>query len=164
MLIINGNYMTRSSIMTIELLKRMMDACYQAKRIRDMLPPLPEGVTSSYIQYLDIIEKMQHQGMRVKISDISDRLSLPRPGVTRTVKEMEQKGYLKKTVSPEDGRVTWLTLTETGQALSQKYNQECFSILADYTEEISEEGAECMIRTMDQLYHIMSERRIHLDK
>ena len=41
--------------MTIELLKRMMDACYQAKRIRDMLPPLPEGVTSSYIKYLDII-------------------------------------------------------------------------------------------------------------
>ena len=164
MLIINGNYMARSSIMTIELLKRMMDACYQAKRIRDMLPPLPEGVTSSYIQYLDIIEKMQHQGMQVKISDISDRLSLPRPGVTRTVKEMEQKGYLKKTVSPEDGRVTWLTLTETGQALSQKYNQECFSILADYTEKISEEDAECMIRTMDQLYHIMSERRIHLDK
>ena len=150
--------------MTIELLKRMMDACYQAKRIRDMLPPLPEGVTSSYIQYLDITEKMQHQGMRVKISDISDRLSLPRPGVTRTVKDMEQKGYLKKTVSPEDGRVTWLTLTETGQALSQKYNQKCFSILADYTEEISEKDVECMIRTMDQLYHIMCERRIDLDK
>lgn len=150
--------------MTIELLKRMMDACYQAKRIRDMLPPLPEGVTSSYIQYLDIIEKMQHQGMRVKISDISDRLSLPRPGVTRTVKEMEQKGYLKKSTSPKDGRITYLTLTETGKALSQKYNQECFFILADYTEEISEEDAECMIRTMDQLYHIMCERRIHLDK
>ena len=150
--------------MTIELLKCMMDACYQAKRIRDMLPPLPEGVTSSYIQYLDIIEKMQHQGMRVKISDISDRLSLPRPGVTRTVKEMEQKGYLKKSTSLKDGRVTYLTLTETGQALSQKYNQKCFSILADYTEEISEKDVECMIRTMDQLYHIMCERRIHLDK
>ena len=110
--------------MTIELLKRMMDACYQAKRIRDMLPPLPEGVTSSYIQYLDIIETMQNQGLQVKVSDISDYLSLPRPGVTRTVKEMEQKGYLKKSTSPKDGRVTYLTLTETGQALSQKYNQE----------------------------------------
>ena len=94
--------------MTIELLKSMMDACYQAKRIRDMLPPLPEGVTSSYIQYLDIIEKMQHQGMRVKISDISDRLSLPRPGVTRTVKEMEQKGYLKKVpLRKMDGLLIW---------------------------------------------------------
>ena len=150
--------------MTIELLKRMMDACYQAKRIRDMLPPLPEGVTSSYIQYLDIIETMQNQGIQVKVSDISDRLSLPRPGVTRTIKEMEQKGFLKKTASREDGRVTYLSLTETGQALSRKYNQECFSILSSYTEDLSEEDAECMIRTMDHLYHIMCERRIRLEK
>ncbi len=149
--------------MTIKLLKRMMDACYQAKRIRDMLPPLPDGVTPSYIQYLDIIETMQKQGIQVKVSDISDCLSLPRPGVTRTVKEMEQKGYLKKSTSPEDGRVTYLTLTETGQTLSKKYNQECFSILADYTEAISEEDAECMIHTMNQLYHIMCERRITIE-
>ena len=31
--------------MTIEKIKRIMDARYQAKRIRDMLPPLPKGVT-----------------------------------------------------------------------------------------------------------------------
>ena len=150
--------------MTTKKIKEMLDACYQAKRIREMLPPLPEGVMPSYIQYLDAIQKLEKKDIHVKVSDISDIMNLPRPGVTRTVKEMEQKGYLKKTVSPEDGRVTWLTLTETGQALSQKYNQECFSILADYTEEISEEDAECMIRTMDRLYHIMCERRIYLDK
>ena len=57
--------------MDIELIKRMMDACYQGKRIRDMLPPLPDGVASSFIQYLDIIEKLEKQGIRVKISDVS---------------------------------------------------------------------------------------------
>ena len=150
--------------MTIELLKRMMDACYQAKRIRDMLPPLPDGVTSSYIQYLDIIEAMQYEGLQAKISDISDRLSLPRPGVTRTVKEMEQKGYLKKTASAEDGRVTYLTLTEAGQILSEKYNQQIFSTLASYMEGFSEEDAECMIRTIAQFHHIMCERRMNLEK
>ena len=41
--------------MDIELIKRMMDACYQGKRIRDMLPPLPDGVSSSYIQYLESV-------------------------------------------------------------------------------------------------------------
>ena len=51
--------------MDIELIKRMMDACYQGKRIRDMLPPLPDGVASSFIQYLDIIEKLEKQGIRV---------------------------------------------------------------------------------------------------
>ena len=45
--------------MTIELIKRLLDACYEAKRIRDMLPPLPDGVTSSYIHFLDVIEQME---------------------------------------------------------------------------------------------------------
>ena len=69
--------------MTIETIKRMLDACYQGKRIRDMLPPLPKGVTSSYIQYLDVIQSLELNGIHVKISDISDALNLPRPGVTR---------------------------------------------------------------------------------
>ena len=75
--------------MTIELIKRMMDTCYLAKRARDMLPPLPDGVMPSYIQYLDAIQKLEAKGLRVKVSDLSDALGLPRPGVTRTVKDME---------------------------------------------------------------------------
>lgn len=106
--------------MDIELIKRMKDACYQGKRIRDMLPPLPNGVVSSYIHYLDIIEQLELQGVQVRISDVSDILKLPRPGVTRTLKDMEAKGYIKKLASQEDGRVTYLTVTEAGKTLSGK--------------------------------------------
>ena len=102
--------------MKVELIKRMMDACYLAKRARDMLPPLPEGVMPSYIQYLDALQKLEAQGVLVRVSDLSEALGLPRPGVTRTVKEMEAKGYLHKQVSAEDGRVTYLSLTEAGSS------------------------------------------------
>ena len=77
-------------------IKALLDACYLAKRIRDLLPALPQGVTPAYITYLDVIQTLQQQGRQVKISDISDTLNLPRPGVTRTVKEMEAKGFLCK--------------------------------------------------------------------
>lgn len=46
--------------MTNEKIKRMFDAFYQAKRIRDMLPPLPR-VMPSYIQYLDVIHSLQRE-------------------------------------------------------------------------------------------------------
>ena len=65
--------------MTIELIKQLLDACYLAKRAREMLPALPEGVTSSYIQCLDVIQKLQTRGIQPKISDLSDTLNLPRP-------------------------------------------------------------------------------------
>lgn len=139
----------------------MFDACYQAKRTRDMLPPLPEGVRASFIHYLDVIQSLEQQGVKVKVSDLSDAMELPRPGVTRTVKEMEEKGYLKKIASEEDGRVTYITVTRTGQELSQKYDEQYFDSLIPYMEEISEKDAECMIQTIEKFYQIMCERRKH---
>ena len=97
-------------------------------------------------------------------SDISVALALPRPGVTRTVKEMEAKGYLKKTASEEDGRVLYLSITEEGKNLSEKYNERFFNALAPSMEVIPEADAECMIQTIEQLYQIMCERRIYFDK
>lgn len=101
--------------MTIEQIKKIMDACYLAKRVREMLPNLPQGVAPSYIQYLDVIQKLERQKGDVKVSDISDVLELPRPGVTRTVKEMEAKGYLRKASSREDGRSPILQSRRLGQ-------------------------------------------------
>lgn len=150
--------------MTNEKIKRMLDACYQAKRIRELLPPLPEGIQPSYIHYIDAIELLEKDGTQVKISDIGDKLNLPRPGITRTVKEMEIKGLLKKIPSPEDGRVTYITITKEGKKLSQKYNEQYFNELAPYLDIISEEEADNMISTIEKFYRVMQERRHHYER
>ncbi len=150
--------------MRVETIKRMFDACYQAKRTRDMLPPLPTGVSSSYIQYLDVIQSLERDGIPVKISDISDALNLPRPGVTRTIKEMEAGGYLKKKASSDDGRITYISVTESGRKLWRTYDTEFFSELAPYMDSISEKDADIMIQTIASFYKIMLERRKDHDK
>ena len=66
--------------MTNEKIKRMLDARYLAKRIREMLPPLPEGVMPSYIKYLEVVQTLEKNSSHVRVSDISDALDLPRPG------------------------------------------------------------------------------------
>lgn len=150
--------------MTIQNIKALLDACYLAKRVRELLPPLPQGVSPSYIHYLDTIEQLEARGIRVRVSDLSDALHLPRPGVTRTVKEMEDGGYLEKTASAEDGRVTYLSATERGRALSHTHNTEFFAQLAPLLADISDEDAACTVRTIEQVYNIMSERKIHLER
>lgn len=149
--------------MTIELIKQLLDACYLAKRAREMLPALPEGVTSSYIQCLDVIQKLQTRGIQPKISDLSDTLNLPRPGVTRTVKEMEAKGYLKKTASAEDGRVTYLSITEAGAQLSQTYDKQFFDALVPCLQGVPEADVETTIRTIDAFHQVFCERRTSLE-
>lgn len=148
--------------MQVDTIKALLDACYQAKRVRELLPALPKGVTSSYIHYLDLIERLQSRGVQVKVSDISDALNIPRPGVTRTVKEMEQRGYLRKTTSQDDGRVTYLAITDAGRDLSQTYNARFFAQLAPLLADVSEQDAACTIRTVEKLYRVMSERSICL--
>lgn len=150
--------------MTIKNIKALLDACYQAKRVRELLPPLPKGVLPSYIQYLDTIENLERCGVRVKVSDISDALHLPRPGVTRTVKAMEDKGYLQKIASDSDGRVTYLTITESGRALSWTHNTEFFAKLAPMVADISDEDVAITIRTIEKMYTILSERGTYLDR
>ena len=144
--------------MTNEKIKRMLDACYQAKRIREMLPPLPEGIVSSHIRYMDMIQKLQKQKDHVKVSDLSDVLNIPRPGVTRTIKEMEKKGLVQKTASPDDGRVTYLSLTNHGKEISEKYNENYFNELTPYLDDISDADADCMVQTIQKFYDIMCER------
>lgn len=149
--------------MTPEKAKRLMDACYLAKRIRDMLPELPTGVAPSYIHYLDIIEQLEDREIRVKISDISDILGIPRPGVTRTVKEMEKKGFVRKISSDEDARMIYIVVTEDGRKLSDKYNTRYFGELSELLCDISEEEIDSMIKTIEKVYNIMNERRINLE-
>ena len=149
--------------MNIALIKRMMDACYQAERVRDLLPALPDGVLPSFIQYLDAIQTLEQQGVQVKVSDLSDALSLPRPGVTRTVKEMEAKGYLKKTASAEDGRVTYLSITEAGAQLSQTYDKQFFDALVPCLQGVPEADVETTIRTIEAFHQVFCERRTSLE-
>ena len=147
--------------MTIQNIKDLLD---QGKRVRELLPPLPRGVRPSYVQYLDVIETLESHGVRVKVSDISDTLHLPRPGVTRTVKEMEDKGYLRKIASEEDGRVTYLAITDSGKRLSQIHNAQFFAQLAPLLADISDEDAACTVRTIQKLYDVMSERSDSLER
>lgn len=147
--------------MTPEKVKEMLDACYLAKRIRDLLPELPKGVAPSYIHYLETIRKLEQSGKKVKISDISEALRLPRPGVTRTVKEMEKKGYLRKLSSDEDGRITYISVTKQGEKLSEKYDKIYFADLSENLADISDEEAENMISAIGKFYKVMCERKLN---
>lgn len=150
--------------MTTRNIKHLLDAFYQAKRVRELMPALPKGVTPAFIHYLDTIAALQQQGVRVKVSDISDALHIPRPGVTRTVKDMVDGGYLEKAASEEDGRVTYLTITEKGRMLSQVFDSAFFAQLAPLLADVSDEDAATTIRTIEKVYQVMSERRIHFEQ
>lgn len=139
--------------------KDMLDSFYMAKRILDLLPELPEGVLPSYIRYLERVIELQETHEKVKVSDLSSALNLPRPGVTRTVNSMVEKGYLNKMSSKEDGRVTYIEISDKGMTLFEKFNRDFFKDLSLNLSHISIEEADIMIETIEKFYQVMCERR-----
>ena len=145
--------------MKSEKVKEMLDSCYMAKRILDMLPKLPEGVLPSYVRYLETIIELEEKNQKVKVSDVSEVLNLPRPGVTRTINAMEEKGYLKKETAKHDGRVTYVTVTKEGKMIFEKYNKDYFQKLALCLNHVSNDEADCMIQTIEKFYEVRCEGR-----
>lgn len=145
--------------MKSEKVKEMLDSCYMAKRILDMLPKLPEGVLPSYVRYLETIIELEEKNQKVKVSDVSEVLNLPRPGVTRTINAMEEKGYLKKETAKHDGRVTYVTVTKEGKMIFEKYNKDYFQKLALCLNHVSNDEADCMNQTIEKFYEVMCEGR-----
>ena len=140
-------------------IKKVMDACYLAKRVRDLLPKLPNGVTSTRIHYLDTIRKLELKTANVKVSDISDELGLPRPGVTKITKDMEKLGLVEKKAAKTDGRVVFIKITASGKDLVDKYVDQYFGELSAELDDISDEDADNMIETIEKLYEVMKGRK-----
>ena len=145
--------------MTKDKIKEVMDACYQAKRIRDMLPALPGVVTQYHIHYLDTLSKLEKTEGKVKVSDISENLGLPRPSVTKTVKDMEKLGFVEKETTETDGRFVYIKTTRTGRDLVDKYVDEYFGNLSEDLGGITDEDADKMIEVVEKFYIVMSNRK-----
>ena len=151
--------LSKEKLMTKDKIKEVMDACYQAKRIRDMLPALPGGVTPSHIHYLDTLSKLEKTEGKVKVSDISENLGLPRPSVTKTVKDMEKLGFVEKETTETDGRFVYIKTTRTGRDLVDKYVDEYFGNLSEDLGGITDEDADKMIEVVEKFYIVMSNRK-----
>ena len=79
-------------------------------------------------------------------------------------KLLEKRTSNIKIASPDDGRVTYISITKAGKELSQRYDEEYFSALSPFMDVISEEEAECMIQTIEKFYQVMCERRSENDR
>ncbi len=142
----------------IEAIKALLTACHEAKRVTELQPPLPEGLTPGNLKVLDYIEYLERTAQPPKVSDIADLLQVTRPGITRLVRELEAISVIEKITDGQDKRIVRLRLTNEGRTLHAYYIAQYHSWLAAQITDISEDDIRTTASTIAKLYAIMSTR------
>lgn len=143
----------------LSAIKTLLTTCHEAKRITELQPPLPQGLTPGNIKVLDYIEQLGRNDKPPKVSDIANMLQVTRPGITRLVRELEAIDAIEKVTDEQDKRIIRLRLTSTGHKLHAYYITQYHGWLASQITNISEEDINTTANTIAKLYAIMSNHK-----
>lgn len=143
--------------MNTETVKRLFDACFQAKKITEMMPELPEKMKPRHIHVIDAIYVNTLEKGTTRVSDVSRRLNITTPSVTKLINELEERETVVKVSLPDDKRITLLELTEKGKNYYLKYVKEYHEHLAQLIEDMDEEECQITMKVIEKFYKIMTE-------
>ena len=142
--------------MKVENVSQLLGACYEAKRIVELMPKLPKGMKPSHIHIVDIICQLQQAHGSVRISDIGTALHVTKPSITRLVNELVGLNAVQKIQSSEDKRVFTVSLTTLGQAYHKKYLEGYHQELAARLAEISEDDIAVTAHVIHKAYRLLT--------
>ena len=85
---------------------------FRKLNISDMLPGI------SRMEYLTMLLAMKAEDdRRISVSELIKRACVKPSAISRTLRGLEQKGYVERVVNPEDRRNTYVVMTEEGERL-----------------------------------------------
>ena len=120
-------------------------------RFGDLFPDI------SKMDFFTMILKEKEKGKQMTISELAAILhSLP-SAVSRTLRGLEESGYVERTVNKKDRRNTYVELTEAGQAIVE----ECERVFGEFGNavmaRIDEKELRQLIEYLDSIYTIAAQ-------
>lgn len=149
--------------MEIQLIKDFLDACHEVKRINELMPALPKGMSPRHVRVIDIIYQCSQKAEGVKVSDVSKTLQVTKPSITKLINELEQLGVVQKNPDAGDKRIVWLQLTEVGLSYYNFYVQQYHDWLAVQLEGLEPEHLRITAQTIQQVSRILRTAEMNLD-
>ena len=138
-------------------MQKLLDACHLGKKIVETLPELPTGLRPKHVRVLEVIGRLNGEGMICRVSEVCQSLKITMPSVTRMIQEIERLGMINKCVDERDKRVSHLVLTDLGKECVEYYItnlQKNWGARLDQAG-VSREDVYQMLDTMEKLWATM---------
>lgn len=139
----------------LRLVRDLLASFHEARRITELMPQLPAGMSPRHIAVIDTIHQLSCGGSGVKVSDVSRAMSVTRPSITKLIGELEQLSVVQKTAGTEDKRVVWVQLTALGERYYEHYVYRYHSWLAERFSELEPEQLRITAETIRRVHSIM---------
>ena len=90
----------------VEEVRSLIDACWKAKTITELMPALPKGLKPRYVHVIDAVWHINEQnGQNIgtaRVGDVSAFLGVTTPSITKLVGEMAELGLVVKHADATD--------------------------------------------------------------
>ena len=143
-----------------QLISDLVDMFFEAKKIVEYLPTLPGTLRKSQFQVLQMIEKLKVTQEEVKVTDISKRLKISSPNITKLVNELQEMNMVTKCPSLKDKRIVQVDLTERGKETLTHYVMNYHQHLDQLIEKVGAERCQLTIETMKEISKEMKQASI----
>lgn len=92
-----------------------------------------------------------YQNDKMTMKEIADKINRTRPTVTVLVDKLEKLGYLKREVSQEDSRYTYIVLTKKGQDFKPIFEKISKNLNNMLYENLSEEESDILENLLQKI-------------
>lgn len=135
--------------------QKLLDACFQAKQLTEQLPVLPDRLSRTHNRILNTIAQLQNRDGGCRTSDVARFLNITMPSITRTIRDLENKGFVEKTEDENDRRASLVHLTEKGESYYRRYILNFHSSWAEGLSDLSMEDIENFIHVLNRFQQAM---------
>ena len=121
----------------------------------------PEVCKTDYFVLCTIMDKGENG--QITISELAARAKMLPPAISRTLKGLEERGYVERNVNKNDRRNTYVELTEAGRQLTEEARQTMSDFGKSVMSQVDEVDMKRLISYLDNIYHI-AEKEIEARK
>lgn len=98
------------------------------------------------------------------VSMITKKMQIPQPAVSRTLRSLENGGYLQREVCRSDRRNTYVSLTDAGKTAVQEAGQTLTAFHEGIQRRFTKEEAEQLKTLLQRLYEAAAEQLAEMKK
>ncbi len=105
------------------MLHEEIDILSKVKKLHSMsFNPIHKGINSSEYTMLKVLSKIieKEENTYVRVSNLTKRLKITAPSITKTLNALEKKGLITREVEKENRRNTLVFITEKGVEVKQE--------------------------------------------